>query len=98
MLGVLSNACLFPHPQFLITACEILVASVEMIKIPYSRCIYTLRNVDQLVGLKLERGLSKHVASRIGGSSGCTHLFELVMTGTGIASNAILDIYAEGKD
>jgi hypothetical protein len=77
---------------------EILDVTGEMIKVPYSKCTETLANLPNVTGLKVERGLSKQVATRIGGSSGCTHLFELVLTSARMASNAILGIYAEGKD
>ena len=68
-----------------------------MIKAPYPECKNALDNIDEIVGMKLQRGLAKKMAEILGKNTGCTHMLEIAITAARTASYTILNILAEGK-
>ncbi len=65
-------------------------ADAEITKAPLQICSYPLQKVKNLVGLKVERGINKRLASLVGGSQGCTHLYELALNAVRLAFNVKL--------
>lgn len=45
---------------------------------PFHVCPKAVEGVQQLVGLRIEKGWMREVRKRIGGQKGCTHLIELL--------------------
>ena len=76
---------------------EIKSVSADMIKVPYKECENALFGLQRIVGLKLERGLSKKMAEILGKNTGCTHMVEIAITAARTASYTILNILSEGK-
>jgi hypothetical protein len=76
---------------------EIIYVDAEMVKVPYPECRDAITNLQEIVGLRLERGLAKRLAEILGKSSGCTHMLEIAITASRTASYAILNILSEGK-
>ena len=52
-------------------------ASAVTLSGPYLICPQGAYNFENLIGIKIGPGWKKRVSSRIGGSSGCTHITEL---------------------
>ncbi len=65
---------------------QIVEASGEMLKVPFSICHQTLDNLEKLKGMAIERGVSKKVAAAVGKNTGCVHLVEIVMSAVRLAS------------
>jgi hypothetical protein len=76
---------------------KIVYVKAEMVKVPYPQCKNALVNVNELVGLRLERGLVKKMAQILGKNTGCTHMLEIAITASRTASYTILNILSEGK-
>ncbi len=76
---------------------EIMSVKAEMIKAPYPECQSALANVEELIGLKLQRGLVKKMAEILGKNTGCTHMLEIAITASRTASYTILNILSDGK-
>jgi len=68
----------------------ILDARAEMTKTPFKICDQTAHFVENLIGLKIERGITRRIAGLFGRSEGCTHLFELAVEAIRLSSNVIL--------
>ena len=51
-------------------------AKSEFASHPHAACPVVALKAKQLVGLKIERGITRSVSQRIGGSEGCIHLRE----------------------
>ncbi len=69
---------------------SIIDARAQMTKTPFAICPKTASFVENLIGLKIERGITKKVAELLGRSEGCTHLFELSVEAIRLSSNVIL--------
>ena len=69
----------------------------EMVKVPYLQCKSALANINEIVGLRLERGLVKKMAQILGKNTGCTHMLEIAITASRTASYTILNILSEGE-
>jgi hypothetical protein len=52
----------------------ITTVSAEMLGHPHRACPTTLRQMDQLVGLRIGRGYFRELRDRFGGNRGCNHL------------------------
>lgn len=76
---------------------QIKSVKADMIKAPYPECKDALKNLQRIVGLKLERGLAKKMAEILGKNTGCTHVLEIAITASRTASYAILNILSEGR-
>ncbi|MCD6554737.1 MAG: hypothetical protein DRI52_01430 [Chloroflexi bacterium] len=59
---------------------QIVDASGEMLKVPFSICQQTLANLERLKGLTVKRGIAKEVSAAVGRNTGCVHLVETVMS------------------
>jgi hypothetical protein len=73
-------------------------AHCEMIKVPRNSCDQALKNAKNLIGLVIEKGISKNVAKVIGGDEGCTHLVEIAMSGIRTCSNTLIALELIGHD
>lgn len=69
---------------------EVLEADAEMIRVPYGLCQSALQKVNNLVGLKIERGVMKEITRRVGHSDGCVHIRELAMETVNLVSGALM--------
>jgi len=62
---------------------------------PHSNCPIVALKAQLLIGLKIERGITRKVSERIGGSEGCIHLRELTLETINFAATALIG-YDEG--
>ncbi|NQT35304.1 DUF2889 domain-containing protein [bacterium] len=69
---------------------EIVEADGQMIKAPFSICSQTVKFVHNLIGLKIERGMTRKMADLLGRADGCTHLYELSVEAARLSSNVLL--------
>ncbi|MEW6243693.1 MAG: DUF2889 domain-containing protein [Bacillota bacterium] len=59
---------------------QVVSAYATVGKAPYGKlCAQAIRKVERLVGLKVRHGSAREVTELVGGSTGCTHLVELVL-------------------
>lgn len=65
-------------------------AKSEFASHPHAACPFVAQKAKSLVGLKLERGITKQVSLRIGGSEGCIHLRELTMETINFAATTLI--------
>ncbi len=79
------------HPQ----SRTIIAAKSEYTNFPHAQCASLEVKAKALVGLILERGITKEIINRIGGCDGCVHLRELVMETINFAATAMIG-YNEG--
>lgn len=68
----------------------IVKAKSEFANHPHSACPLVAEKAKQLKGLKIERGITKQVLSRIGGNEGCIHLKELVIETINFAATTLI--------
>lgn len=76
----------------------ITAATAEMPKVPYGICQFTLRNVAKIVGLKVQRGIHKELADRLGHADGCTHLVDLAMEAVRLSANVMVGLTKAGPE
>ncbi len=82
---------------------EIVDAEAKMMRVPFSACHLAENNLKKLTGLKIQRGINKQIAMIIGGSTGCTHLVEILQSALRfgaamlIAKSAGYESYGEGE-
>ncbi len=69
---------------------EIVHVKCEFANHPHQGCNYLANKAQQLLGLKIERGISKHILQKIGGSEGCVHLRELSMETINFAATTLV--------
>lgn len=55
-------------------------AYAQMHTIPMPECRQTLDTVEQLKGIPIQAGFSKHIRSIMGGKKGCAHICNLIIT------------------
>jgi len=65
-------------------------ATAQMVKTPFQICGSTAAFVKNLLGLKIERGVTRTMAGLLGRSEGCTHLLELSVEAVRLSSNVLL--------
>jgi len=65
-------------------------AGAQMVKTPFMICGQTARFANNMVGLKIERGVTKKLSDLFGHSEGCTHLYELSVEAVRLSSNVLL--------
>ena len=70
-------------------------AKSEFANNPHTDCSIVSIKAQQLIVLKIERGIVKEVTHRIGGSEGCVHLRELVLETINFAATTLIG-YDEG--
>lgn len=69
---------------------KIIYANAEMIKTPFKICNFALKRISSIVGLKVERGISKEIYKRLGTEEGCIHLVEICMSILRLTANFLL--------
>ncbi|NUM51969.1 MAG: DUF2889 domain-containing protein [Flavobacteriales bacterium] len=74
---------------------EIVHAKSEFGNHPHAACPLVAAKATSLIGLKIERGITRKVSERIGGSEGCIHLRELTLETINFAATALIG-YDEG--
>lgn len=62
---------------------------------PHAACPMIAEKAKLLIGLKIERGISKIILQKIGGSEGCVHLRELTLETINFAATTLIG-YDEG--
>ena len=73
----------------------IMTAKSEFANHPHAMCPKVAEKAKHLIGLKIERGITKQIISKIGGSEGCVHLRELSLETINFAATALIG-YNEG--
>lgn len=76
---------------------QIVDARSQMVKTPFEICVITGARIKTLIGLKIERGITRTLRSRLGGSTGCTHLYELAVEAVRMSSNVLMG-FASGDE
>ncbi|HEY4716233.1 MAG TPA: DUF2889 domain-containing protein [bacterium] len=59
---------------------KIVEATAKMMRVPFTVCTLAEKNLKNLIGLKIERGINKQIASIVGRENGCTHLVEILQS------------------
>ncbi len=72
----------------------ITAAELEISRAPFPACRGPADAAGQLVGLPIERGFTSKVAGMIGGRTGCSHMFETVVSAARLASSAVTHVAA----
>ncbi len=73
----------------------IIHAKSEFANHPHAGCPFVAQKANALAGLKIERGITRKVSERIGGSDGCIHLRELTLETINFAATTLIG-YDEG--
>jgi len=68
----------------------IIYAKSEFASHPHQACPFVAAKAKLLVGLKIERGITRHISQRIGGSEGCIHLRELTLETINFAATTLI--------
>lgn len=68
----------------------IIHAKCEFANHPHTLCPSVAEKAKLLVGLKIERGITKQISARIGGSEGCIHLRELTLETINFAATTLI--------
>ena len=68
----------------------ILNAHAQMVKSPFAICQQTLNKINNVVGIKIERGIHAKLVGALGHSDGCTHLVDLTMEAVRLSANVLL--------
>jgi len=69
---------------------EIIFAKSEFSNHPHVACPFVAAKAKLLIGLKIERGITKLVSQKIGGGEGCIHLRELTMETINFAATTLI--------
>ena len=65
-------------------------AKSEFASHPHSGCPFVAPKAKQMIGLKIERGITRRVSQLIGGNEGCVHLRELALETINFAATALI--------
>jgi hypothetical protein len=65
-------------------------AKAVMVKSPFNICQHTLTKLNNLVGIRIERGVHKRLVDALGHSDGCIHLVDLTMEAIRLSANVLL--------
>jgi len=76
---------------------EIVDARCQMVKVPFGVCSLTAHYIKKIIGLKIERGVTKQMRDLLAGSKGCTHLYELAIEAMRMSSNVLMG-FATGDE
>lgn len=68
----------------------IVAADGQITKAPFKVCGQTTKFVNNLVDLRIERGVLKKIVHLLGRSRGCTHIYELCAEAIRLSSNVLL--------
>ncbi|MCK4278597.1 MAG: DUF2889 domain-containing protein [Desulfurellaceae bacterium] len=67
----------------------------EMPKTPFDKCKGVKGIARKIIGLRVEKGISKKIFSQIGGREGCVHLAELAVEAVKMFSLLVMGIETE---
>ncbi len=73
----------------------IVSAKSEFASHPHAACPMVAEKAKLLIGVKIERGITKTILQKIGGSEGCVHLKELALETINFAATTLIG-YDEG--
>lgn len=73
-------------------------ARAQMTKVPYSVCQLALDNIRRIIGLRIQRGIHKQLADRLGHADGCTHMVDLAVEAVKLSANVIIGLNKVGPD
>jgi hypothetical protein len=68
----------------------ILRAEAHMVKTPFGICQLALGKMQNVVGLKIERGIHERLVDALGHADGCTHIVDLTMEAVRLSANVLL--------
>lgn len=68
----------------------IIYAKSEFSSHPHTACPAVAAKAETIVGLKVERGITKAVSQRMGGVEGCVHLKELALETINFAATTLM--------
>lgn len=71
---------------------EIVDALSETTKVPLKACDYPQGHIKKIIGLKIERGINRKLIQTLGGSDGCTHLYELTLASVRLTFNVLMGL------
>ena len=83
------NIHIEPHSKTIVNA------KSEFANHPHTACPWVAEKAKLLIGLKIERGVTKMILQKIGGSEGCVHLKELALETINFAATTLIG-YDEG--
>jgi len=73
-------------------------ANGQIVKSPFAICSQTVKFVKNMIGLKIERGITQKLSHLFGRAEGCTHLYELAVETVRLSSNMMLGFSAGDKE
>ncbi|MBS1261681.1 MAG: hypothetical protein MAG453_01010 [Calditrichaeota bacterium] len=76
---------------------EIVDARCQMVKVPFGICALTAQHIKRVIGLRIERGITKRMRPLLAGAKGCTHLYELTVEAVRMSSNVLMG-FATGDE
>jgi hypothetical protein len=68
----------------------ILRADAHMVKAPFGICQLALGKIQNIVGMKIERGIHGRLVDALGHADGCTHIVDLTMEAVRLSANVLL--------
>lgn len=77
---------------------EIESAEAQMTKTPFMICFQTAKFAENMIGLKIERGIIRRLSELFGRSEGCTHLYELAAEAVRLSSNVLIGFVTGDKE
>ena len=83
------NIHIEPHTKTIVNARS------EFASHPHAACPMVAEKAKLLIGLKIERGITKMILQKIGGNEGCVHLKELALETINFAATTLIG-YDEG--
>ncbi len=73
-------------------------ADAQMTRVPHSICHLTLNNIRKIVGLRIQRGIQRELADRLGHADGCTHMVDLAMEAVRLSANVMVGLTKVGPE
>ncbi|MCB0365281.1 MAG: DUF2889 domain-containing protein [Bdellovibrionaceae bacterium] len=64
----------------------------ETTKVPLKACDVPQGHINNIIGLKIERGINRKLIQILGGCDGCTHLYELALTSVRLTFNVLMGL------
>jgi hypothetical protein len=77
---------------------EIIKAEGQSVKVPFSECKEAINNIQNIIGIKLNAGMSNKLGESLGGRNGCIHLSEVAIETARLAANVIFGLRCGGKE
>ena len=73
-------------------------AKAVMVKSPFKICQLTLSKMQNVVGLKIERGVHGRLVDAVGRAEGCTHMVDLTMEAVRLSANVLLGFSRQDEE